>query len=119
MDNGGSDNEKLPLEFRRSLPEVQLPESKFPLSADLVKTEVPNDGGVYRLYDADDDVIEINGVADLSAALLDEVDQSDAVEFDVELDENFTQRETELIEEYVNEHGHMPGSGGAMSDDLF
>jgi ferredoxin len=119
MDNGGSDSDKLPLEFRHSLPDVQFPESTLPLAADLVKTNVPNAGGVYRLYGDDDEVVEINGVADLSASLLDEVDRSDAVEFDVELDENFTQRETELIEEYVNEHGHMPGSGGAMSDDLF
>lgn len=119
MDNDGGDSDKLPKEFRRSLPKVQFPESRFPLTADIVKTQVPNDGGVYRLYDADEEIVEINGVADLSAALLDEVDRNDAIEVDVELDENFTQRETELIEEYVNEHGHMPGMGGGMSDDLF
>lgn len=118
MDNEGADNDRLPKEFRRSLPKVQFPESRLPLSADLVKTEVPNEGGVYRLYDADEEIVEINGVADLSAELLGEVDRSDAVEFDVELDEHFTQRETELIEEFVNEHGHMPGMGGGM-DDLF
>jgi formate hydrogenlyase subunit 6/NADH:ubiquinone oxidoreductase subunit I len=118
MDNGGADNERLPLEYRRSLPEVAFPESRLPLSADIVKQEVPNTGGVYTLYNEDEDAVEINGVPDLAAALLDELDDSSAVEFEVELDESFTQRETELIEGFVNEHGHMPGAGGAM-DDLF
>jgi Fe-S-cluster-containing hydrogenase component 2 len=118
MPNEGADNDRLPLEFAHSLPEVQFPERKLPLAAEPVKTQVPNAGGVYRLYGEDGEIVEINGVADLSAALVDEVDRSDAVEFDVELDEHFTQRETELIEEFVNEHGHMPGMGGGM-DDLF
>ncbi|MFT4921143.1 MAG: formate hydrogenlyase subunit 6/NADH:ubiquinone oxidoreductase subunit I [Haloarculaceae archaeon] len=119
MDNGAAENDRLPLEYRESLPDVQFPDSKLPLSHSVVETDVPADGGVYLLYNEDDDVVEINGVPDLSAALLDEVDDSSAVEFELELDESFTQRETELIEEYVNEHGHMPGDGGAMDDALF
>lgn len=118
MDNEGADNEKLPLEYRESLPKAQFPESKLPMDADTITAEVPDEGGVYMLYDEDGDVFEINGVADLRAELVDEVDRSDAVEFEFELDESFTQRETELIEGFVSEHGHMPGAGGDM-DDLF
>lgn len=119
MDNAGADNETLPLEFRRSLPDVTFPKSRIELAPSTIESAVPEAGGVYKLYDEDDDIIEINGTADLQSELLTQATQSDAVEAEIELDENFTQRETELIEQYVNEHGHMPGMGGGMSDDLF
>ncbi|MFB6360656.1 MAG: 4Fe-4S dicluster domain-containing protein [Halobacteriales archaeon] len=120
MDNDGAevDRDRLPLEFRDSLSDVPFPDSRLELTLDTVKREVPNAGGVYTLYDETGEVLAINGVADLSAELLQEVETGEAVEFDIDLDENFTTRETEMIEQYVNEQGHMPGAGGAM-DDLF
>lgn len=117
MDNEGGQRDRLPTEFRSSLPDVAFPESRQPLTSDVLRT-VPAQAGVYTLYDDEGTVTEINGVADLADALADEVESADAVEFEYELDEHFTQRETELIEQYVNEHGHMPGMGGGM-DDLF
>ena len=118
MDNGGGDTDRLPVEYRRSLPDVGFPESTIDLSVEAIETSVPVAGGVYTLYDEDGEVLEINGVADLQSELLAEADRPDAVEVEIELDESFTKRETELIEQYVNEHGHMPGMGGGM-DDLF
>lgn len=121
MDNDRSlvDRERLPIEFRDSLADVQLPDEQLPFDAQTIKTQVPNAGGVYTLYDEAGDVVEINGVADLNAGLLQEIETKDAVRFEVDLDENFTSRETEMIEHYVNEHGHMPGMGGDDMDDLF
>jgi len=119
-DNRGThvDRDRLPIEFRSSLPSVPMPNERVEYTAEQVELEVPNAGGVYTLYDADGDIVEINGVADLSAALLDALDASDAVEFEYDLDENFTKRETEMNERYIKEHGHLPGMGGGM-DDLF
>lgn len=118
MDNDGADNPSLDTHLREELEPVQFPSSKLPFEADAIKQDVPNAGGVYKLYDEDGECIEINGVADLSAELLTEIEMTDAETFEYELDESFTTRETELIEQYVNEHGHMPGAGGGM-DDLF
>lgn len=115
--SGEVDRERLPVEFRTSLAPVPFPDRSYELSAGVVEREVPSAGGVYTLYDADGEVIEINGVADLAAGLLDAVN-GDGVEFEFDLDEAFTKRETEMIEQYVSEHGHMPGMGGGM-DDLF
>lgn len=117
MDYDGGKSDRLPLEFRESLEEVGLPEDRFALTGESV-AGVPDQAGVYRLYDDEGTVVEINGVPDLAAELETELETADAEEFDFELAESYTQRETELVEQFVNKHGHMPGAGGAM-DDLF
>lgn len=117
MDNDGSSNPNLPTEFRESLPAVKFPQESYPFDPASIQT-VPNAAGVYRLYDADGECVDINGVPDLAAELMQEYERTEAAEFEYELHEAYTTRETELIEHYVNEHGHMPGAGGAM-DDLF
>lgn len=116
-DNGAAGDPRLPLEFRESLARVAFPGTAMPLSTEMIREEVPAAGGVYVLYDGEGEVVAIRGVADLAEALRRELDAREASEFEFELDENFTRRETELIERYVTRHGHMPGAG-AM-DDLF
>lgn len=118
MDNGGGNRDRLPLEFRNSLPDVRFPDKTIPLEHAAIDEQVPAAGGVYTLYE-DGEIVEINGVANLRAALLAHVEERDGDAVEIDLDENFTQRETELIEDYVNKHGHMPGFGGDEMDDLF
>ena len=36
-----------------------------------------------------------------------------------QLDKMYTQRESELIQKYRQEHGEMPGGGGSDLDDPF
>lgn len=119
MDNEGAKNPKLDTTPRDTMSDVVFPTEKISLTADMIKEEIPSAGGVYKLYNDSDEIIEINGTATLQEDLLNEATRSDAEEVEWEVDENFTQRETEMIEQFVNEHGHMPGMGGDDMDGLF
>jgi len=39
--------------------------------------------------------------------------------FEFEEEKMFSQRESELLQKYLQEHGEMPGGGGDDLDDLF
>ena len=39
--------------------------------------------------------------------------------FDFEEDKMYSKRESELIQQYLQEHGEMPGGGDSDLDDLF
>jgi ferredoxin len=82
---------------------------------------VPCEAGVFQLVDADGEVLRIGGVADLGqgvARALEEPACATAACFQVELDPFFTQRESELLARYAQEHGHLP-AGNDLGDDLF
>jgi hypothetical protein len=82
---------------------------------------VPAQAGVFRLFDGQGQVLRITGVADLRQGLvraLDEPGCAAASHFQVELDPLYTQRESELLARYVQEHGRLP-LGNGVDDDLF
>ena len=65
--------------------------------------------------------VVIRGVADLRRGLLEALDDAGcagAAFFDVELDELYTQRESELLARYTQEHGGLPAAND-LDDDLF
>ncbi|RLC22139.1 MAG: BzdV protein, partial [Deltaproteobacteria bacterium] len=81
---------------------------------------VTEEEGVYRLYDAGHNIIAIKGTATLRRSLLAELEHNEqAAFFDVEEDRMYSQRENELIQRYLQEHGRMPGAGDDGLDDLF
>jgi formate dehydrogenase beta subunit len=52
--------------------------------------------------------------------LLEELDSNDqACFFLFEEDEMFTKRESELLQQYLQQHGELPGGGADELDDLF
>jgi NADPH-dependent glutamate synthase beta subunit-like oxidoreductase len=82
--------------------------------------QVPEGEGVFQLYDGDRHVIAIKGTGDLRKSLLDALeDYKNAAWFDFEEDKMYSQRESELIQRHLQEHGEMPGGGGDDLDDLF
>jgi hypothetical protein len=79
---------------------------------------VPETEGVYRLMDADRNVLAIRGTADLRRSLREELEENEeAALLEFEEDRMYSKRESELIQRYVREHGGMPG--GEDLDDLF
>ncbi|CAB1064520.1 Formate dehydrogenase-O, major subunit (EC [Olavius sp. associated proteobacterium Delta 1] len=81
---------------------------------------VPESQGVYQLLDADHNVLAIKGTANLRQDLLLALDEYDAAAlFEIEEDKMYSQRESELIQKYLQEHGEMPGGGADDLDDLF
>jgi hypothetical protein len=82
--------------------------------------QVSEDEGVFRLYDEAKKLITIKGTRTLRQSLLEALKVYErAVWFDFEEEKMYTQRESELIQQYLQEHGEMPGNGDFDMDDLF
>jgi ferredoxin len=82
---------------------------------------VPQEAGVFRLVDREGQVLRIGGVADLKQGLTQAIEESacaHAAFFQIELDPLFTQRESELLARYAQEHGGLP-PGNDLGDDMF
>jgi len=94
------------------------PERRPAFNEDNVR-KVPEDEGVFRLYDGDHNVLSIKGTVNLRQELLRALEDNDkAAWFDFAEDKMYSKRESELIQKYVQEHGRMPG-GGSEDEDLF
>lgn len=108
-------------DIRTSLACIPMPPaSKTPiqmLTAELVDA-VPSVEGVYRLYDADQNVLAIKGVPDIRVALKEQLN-SDAISFDFQEESMYTQRESELLQQHLQQHGKLPGAELDELDDLF
>jgi len=98
-------------------PAPRPPQRLTPLDAAQLG-DVPQAGGVYRLYDAERTLYAISGAPDLREALEETLDSDKAAFFDFELSEMYTARESELIQQYLAAHGEMP-PGEDNLDDLF
>lgn len=82
--------------------------------------EVPDEEGVFQLLDEDHNVLAIKGTANLRESLLEQLEGDErAVWFEYEEDKMYSQRESELIQQYLQKHGKMPGAGDDELDDLF
>jgi NADPH-dependent glutamate synthase beta subunit-like oxidoreductase len=82
--------------------------------------QLPEAEGVLQLLDADHKILSIKGTADLRRELLEMLEDNDTAQyFEFEEDKMFSQRESELLQKYLQEHGEMPGGGGDDLDDLF
>jgi hypothetical protein len=79
--------------------------------------QIPAAEGVYKLLDQGHNVLVIKGTDNIRAELLTALaDNDSAAWFEYEEDKMYSQRESVLIQKYLQEHGKMPGGGG---DDLF
>jgi NADPH-dependent glutamate synthase beta subunit-like oxidoreductase len=79
--------------------------------------QVPAAEGVFQLLDEAHNVLAIKGTENLRQELQTALEDNDRVAwFEYEEDKMYSQRESELIQKYLQEHGEMPGGGG---DDLF
>ncbi len=98
---------------------VAPPEKWLELTSDAVET-VPELAGVYRLLDAEKGVLAIKGVMNMKQALEEELQTNErACFFTIEEDEMYTKRESELLQQYLQEFGELPGGGMDELDDLF
>jgi len=82
--------------------------------------QAPEAEGVFQLLDADHQILTIKGTANLRQNLLAALADNDGASFfEFEEDKMYSQREGELIQKYLQEHGEMPGGGADDLDDLF
>jgi NADPH-dependent glutamate synthase beta subunit-like oxidoreductase len=104
--------------LRQMITPVTLPpEPWLPLSQEAVES-VPGTEGVFQLLDAEKKVIRISGTANMHDSLAECLENpGEAKYFIYEEHPMYTQRESQLIQQYLQEHGELPG-GGAGADDL-
>jgi hypothetical protein len=104
-----------------SLCEAVLPPVKQDEIDSSALARVPEGPGVFQLMDAQGRVLRISGAPALRKALakaLEEQGAAGASGFVVEVEPLYTQRESELLALYAQEHGELP-PGNDMGDDLF
>jgi len=81
--------------------------------------QVPEAGGVYQLLDGQQNVIYIKGAINLRKELADQLAMNKQARYFV-YEENpmYSERETEILQQYLSLHGEMP-SGNQELDGLF
>lgn len=96
-----------------------LPPPPWRSLAAAALVEVPASEGVYQLLGEDLLAVKIAGTPSLREALAQELARdTHPPYFLFEVDPMFTKRESELIQQFLSLHGHMP-TGDADLDDLY
>ena len=92
----------------------------FPFDRETMET-LPEEGGVYQLFDEGKNVLCIKGTMNLKRELTEQLEEQDrAVCFLFETTPMYTQRESELLQQYLQRYGSLPkGNLGPDIDDLF
>jgi len=94
------------------------PQAWLPLDKAHIR-EVPETEGVLQLRDSDHNVLAIRGAANLHLALALALEENDKAAFFIfEEARMYTQRESELLQKYLQEHGALPGGADDL-DDLY
>ncbi|MFQ5857107.1 MAG: FAD-dependent oxidoreductase [Anaerolineae bacterium] len=103
-------------------PNPHPPDAWLPFDAEHV-AEVPEVEGVYQLLNASKEVFHIAGTMNLRRDLDEQlVANEDACFFIWEAAPMYTKRESELIQQFLQQYGHLPGAGAELDDlydDLF
>ena len=95
------------------------PETLLAFHRDALEN-VPRAEGVFLLYDEEKNTLTIKGAMDLRQALTEARETYEkAAFFEWEEDKMFTKRESELLQQYLQRHGELPGGGEDELDDLF
>ena len=78
--------------------------------------QIPQSEGVYQLLDEEQNILAIKGTDNLRQDLLEQLEDNEKASlFIFEEVKLFSQRESELIQRYLQKHGEMPGG----DEDLF
>jgi len=82
-------------------------------------SQVPEAGGVYQLLDEKEQVINIKGAINLRQGLEEQMELAEKARYFMYQEEPmYTKKESELLQQYLAEHGDMP-EGNKELDDLF
>jgi hypothetical protein len=81
--------------------------------------KVPDKGGVYQLLDEKESVIFIKGAMNLQKELKDQLELKQEAHYFMYIeDQLFSKKESELLQQYIAEHGKMPKTNQEL-EDLF
>ena len=101
-------------------PAALPPEKRLPYDEEAL-AGVPAAEGVFRLFSATGELLQVSGVRDLARGLREAAGGSVGEEvrfFDFEVEPLYTQRESEFLARHLQEHGSMP-RGNDILGELF
>jgi len=108
---------KCDLRFRLS--SVILPPEKWLEFSSEAVSQVPESDGAFQLLDQEKNVIYIAGTPNLRQSLQEQLSsRPEARYFNYEEDPLYTKKESELIQRFLQRHGHLP-PGNEEIEDLF
>lgn len=107
--------------LRALMSEVMFPPEKWvAFTAENVSAIPDGVAGVYQLLDEEKKVITIKGVMNLRQDLEEQLETNEKARYFLyEEDEMYTKRESELLQQYLQQYGELPGGGMDELDDLF
>ncbi|MHA1992028.1 MAG: FAD-dependent oxidoreductase [Candidatus Hodarchaeales archaeon] len=113
-------NRCLRCDLRLQVSQVILPPEKWlELSIESIEN-VPESEGAFQLLDENKQVIFIQGTLNLRQALEEKLSSvPNACYFGFEKDPMYTKRESELLQQFMQEFGRMPEGNEELDDDLF
>ncbi len=96
-----------------------LPPEKWLEFSPEVVSKVSDLEGTFQLLDEEKNIIYIAGTSNLKQALQEQLSSNKKARFFIyEEDPMYTKRESELIQQFLQKHGHLP-SGNEEVEDLF
>ncbi len=100
-------------------PVILPPEKWLELSTENIQN-VPESDGAFQLLDEDKKVIFIQGTPNLRQVLEEKLSSMpNACYFGFEEDPMYTKKESELLQQFMQEFGKMPEGNEELDDDLF
>ncbi|MHA2298395.1 MAG: FAD-dependent oxidoreductase [Candidatus Hodarchaeales archaeon] len=100
-------------------PVVLPPEKWLELTSENIQA-VPETEGAFQLLDGNKQVILIQGTLNLHETLYDQLENNQRAKyFDYHEDPMYTKRESELLQQFMQEYGRMPEGNEDLDDDLF
>lgn len=105
-------------DLRSRIQVVPFPPERWLEMKPEVIAGVPDCEGVLQLLNAQKEVLQISGTQTMRRALLDHLSTGQASYFLFEEEKMYTQRESELLQNYLSQHGRLP-KGNDLPDDLF
>ena len=110
----------LQCDLRLMITPAELPPEKWLQFNQLNVDQVPVVEGVFILADANKKPTVIKGTEDVQAGLLERLESpGETCLFLWEEDRMYTKRESELIQQHLQQYGELPGGGDDELDDLF
>jgi hypothetical protein len=112
-------NRCLRCDLRFQLSPVILPPEKWLEFTSEVVNQVPDSEGAFQLLDEEKNIIYIAGTPNLKQALQEQLSSNQKARFfTYEEDPMYTKRESELIQQFLQKHGHLPPQNEDV-EDLF
>jgi len=109
----------LKCDLRLTIRSPPSPPEKWLEFSEANVAKVPEIDGVFQLFDEKREVIKIAGAANMRALLKEQLASNKKAKYFVfEEDKMYTKRETELLQQYMQKYGKMPGGGDEL-DELF